>query len=184
MMSDSNVDQESVREDQLVPVDYIEDEEQDLLSQDTMDEDQNPSSQVSDDSLSIIGPSGDLKEPDTAVTVISRRRFFDSVLLLTGLCAELSENEDDEEEPFDLSFLVEDEENANIVNDMLTFVYNEFFFDGSNTSRGLWIWMENGISAIIDMMNTHPLHPFMEDSQVAFEDFLAQVGCNRQLYPE
>ena len=106
-------------------------------------------------------------------------QFFDSVMLLKGLLHNLNKKGTaEEEDSIDVTNIVKDKKHENMVRDTLFFIYDVFFSNHSVLTRGIFMWMKAGITAIVDMMNGHIHLPIMKDSKEACEEFLTEVSFN------
>ena len=96
---------------------------------------------------------------------------------MQGLVGTLREEskDADKEDILDVSFLTEDQDQANIIPDILNFIHNETFATSSEVDRKLLLWMRTAVKAIVELINEYVDHPFVKDGQKACEDFLRQA---------
>ena len=94
--------------------------------------------------------------------------------MLAGLTGVLNqENMDaDKVEMLDVSFFTEDQEQANIIFDILSFISSEIFYPSSQLDKKLLLWMRTAVNAIVEVINQYVVHPFLDDGQRASEEFL------------
>ena len=84
----------------------------------------------------------------------------------------------DKEEMLDLSFLNEDQEQANIIFDVLSFIHTETFYPSSEVDKAQLLWMRTAVNTIVEIINEYLDHPFTKDSKKACEEFLKQSFNN------
>ena len=74
----------------------------------------------------------------------------------------------------DVSFISEDQEQANIIFDVLSFIHNETFYPSSELDKAHLLWMRTAVNTIVEIINEYLDHPFTKDSKKACEEFLKQ----------
>lgn len=130
--------------------------------------------------------------PSKSKTNISKDQFFQSVLLLKGLVSLLSQHNNPMDKlniihPEVLGYSQQDD-NCNIVFGLLTFV-SDFLFSDQDEDRpdSLWMWMREGVSAVIALTNENMSHMFIDDVREISKEFmlsllhgLTEVGKDRQ----
>ena len=53
----------------------------------------------------------------------------------------------------DVSFLMENQDQANIIPDILTFIHNETFATSSEVDRKVLLWRRTAVEVIVELMN-------------------------------
>ena len=74
----------------------------------------------------------------------------------------------------DVSFFNEDQDQANIIFDVLSFIHNETFYPSSELDKAHLLWMRTAVNTIVEIINEYLDHPFTKDSKKACEEFLKQ----------
>ena len=74
----------------------------------------------------------------------------------------------------DVSFFNEDQDQANIIFDVLSFIHNETFYPSSELDKAHLLWMRTAVNTIVEIINEYLDHPFTKDGKKACEEFLKQ----------